>query len=389
MRRFPLTLAAIVLAGCGHVIEPELASNWNGFDFAKPPCLLSPRPEPSAEEAAIRYLGAGGLYIEWQGSALLMAPFFSNPGLFRVQLGRLSSNAESIRRGLEGMDLSRVRAIAVGHSHYDHLADLPAVAETYAPAARIYVNQTGFNALAPLRPLTGRVISLEGPEGEDWIWLRDIDENPLPIRFHKVKSGHAPQLPHFHFAAKEIEQPWTRDWSLKRPRHLQAGKTHAFVIDLMSPDLQEVRFRMYYQDSANPEGKGFPTFEGVGDHGFDLAVLCMASYQFVKKHPESIVGCLQPRHVLVTHYENFFRNTSKPIRFVSTLSNASANRFLRRTEDALKNLEAAGPEGTVCGPSTPGWTMPMPGEWMRFKLDARPDAPPWDRADRACRPGGG
>lgn len=371
-RRLAPLLASLVcawLAGCGHVIAPELAPNWQGFDFRQPPCPLSARPKPAPDDATIRYLGAGGLYVEWQGNALLMAPFFSNPGLLRVQFGRLSSDAEALRRGLDGMDLTRVRAIAVGHSHYDHLADLPAVAEHYAPSARIYVNQAGFNALAPLRPLSGRMVSLESPEGEGWISLRDVDANPLPIRFRKVLSAHAPQLPHYHFARGEVAEPWTGEWATRRTRHLKAGTTYAFVVDLLAPDLKEVRFRLYYQDSANPLGKGFPPqFEGDDDHCYDLAVLCMASYQFVKQHPESILGRLRPHHVLVTHFEDFFRGAGKPFRFVFPLSNRAANRFLRRTRDALRDTEPRGPEGPVCGAGAPGWTMPMPGEWLRFRV---------------------
>jgi hypothetical protein len=364
-----IALAALTaLAGCGHLIRPDLAPNWNGFDFARPPCRLSPRPAPAANEAVLRYLGAGGLYVEWQGSALLMSPFFSHRGALRAQSGRLSSDEEAIRRGLGGMDLSRVRAIAAGHSHYDHLGDLPAVAEAYAPGARIYVNQAGFNALAPLAPLAGRVASLEGEEGKGWIWLREANGNRLPIRFHKVASEHAPQFWHYHFAAGEIASPWTEGWQHHRMRDLHAGQTFAFVIDLMSQDLSTVRFRMYYQDAANPEEKGFPNFGELGPHGFDLAVLCMASYPFVHRHPESILGHLQPRHVLVTHYEDFFRDTRKPVRFVFPLTSGAADRFLVRTRAALAGGETKGPEGTVCGPSGPAFTMPMPGEWIRFEV---------------------
>jgi hypothetical protein len=368
-RRFALVPVLVWLVGCGHVIQPELAPNWGRFDFAQPPCTLSPRPDAADDQVVLRYLGAGGLYVEWQGSALLMAPFFSNPGVLRVQFGRLSSDAEAIRRGLDGTDTFRVAAIAAGHSHYDHLGDLPVVAETYAPAARIYVNQTGWNALAPIGPLTDRVVSLEGEEGQDWIWLRDPDTNPLPIRFRKVESGHAPQFPHYHFAAGEIEKPWTEDWTHHRFRDLKGGKTFAFVIDLMSADLQKVRFRMYYQDAANPPGTGFPAFAGMDEHGFDLAVLCMASYQFVRCHPELILAHLRPRHVLIAHYEDFFRDRSKPVRFVFPLTDAAANRFLQRTRDAMSGLTTKGPEGTVCGPSGPSFTMPMPGEWIRFRVE--------------------
>lgn len=364
-----MVLVLVWLVGCGHVIQPELAPNWGRFDLSHPPCHLSPRPAPADDQVVLRYLGAGGLYLEWQKTALLMGPFFSNPGVLRVQFGRLASDAEAVRRGLEGVDTFRVGAIAAGHSHYDHLGDLPLVAETYAPAARIYVNQTGSNALAPLPPLMDRVTSLEGDEGKDWIWLRDPDTNPLPIRFRAVDSGHAPQLPRYRFAAGEIKQPWTEDWKHHRIRDLQGGKTFAFVIDLMSDDLQKVRFRIYYQDAANPPETGFPTFAGVGEHGFDLAVLCLASYQFVGRHPESILGRLHPRHVLIAHYEDFFRDRRKPVRFVFPLSNAAANRFLRRTQDALSGSATKGPEGTVCGPSGPAFTMPMPGEWLRFRVE--------------------
>jgi hypothetical protein len=40
-----------------------------------------------------------------------------------------------------------------------------------------------------------------------------------------------------------------------------------------------------------------------------------------------------------------------------------------RTREAIEKQRTAGPgpEGTVCGPSSPAYTMPMPSEWMRFR----------------------
>ena len=103
---------------------------------------------------------------------------------------------------------------------------------------------------------------------------------------------------------------------------------------------------------------------------FNLAIICIASHQFVKNHPEAILDDVKPAHVLVTHYESFFGDRDRPIRFVPFLTNGSANGFLGKVRDRLQSQEqpTAGPEGTVCGPSSPGWTMPMPGEWMRFKV---------------------
>lgn len=370
-RRLAGLLPLLLLCGCGHTIQPEFAPNYaakGAFDFAKPPCRLSPAPELAADEVAIRYLGAGGLYVEWRGTALLLAPYFSNPRIWRFPLGRLVSDEAAVRRGLAGMDLSRVGAIAVGHSHYDHLGDLPLVAETYAPSARVHVNSTGARALAPIPALTGRVASLESAEGRGWIPVRDADANPLPIRFRKVESAHAPHFWGVHLAGGEIEQDWTGPWQERRLRGLPDGRTFAFVIELLSADLGSTVFRIYYQDSMSPPDTGIPQLVLRDARGYDLAVLCMASYYFVRRQPATILGALRPRHVLVTHYEDFFRDTRKPVRFVFLLTDFWANRFFHRMRRKMNGWDTAGPDGAVCGPSSRSWTMPMPGEWVRFRV---------------------
>jgi hypothetical protein len=358
-----LALTAVLLTGCGHVIHPELAPNYGKrFDFQRPPCRLSPQPVLKDDEVGLRYFGTGGLYIEWRGAALLMAPYFTNPGTFRVLRGPLESDLHDIEYGLSGMDLSRVRAIAAGHSHYDHIGDLPVLAARYVPEAPVYVNQTGANALASTSIASARIHPLE--KETDWIRLRTGDTQ-LPIRFRKVPTEHAPHFWGIHLGKGPIDDPWTKPWKDHHFLSLKEGTPYAFVIELLSRNNSPL-FRIYYEDSANPRGKGVPDVTGT----YDLAVLVMASFRFVREHPEFILGKLKPRHVLVTHYESFFQDRSEPVRFVFPLANSEANRFLRRTRDALHDLPTQGPEGRVCGPSSSGWTMPMPGEWVRFRVQS-------------------
>lgn len=88
----------------------------------------------------------------------------------------------------------------------------------------------------------------------------------------------------------------------------------------------------------------------------------------MRNHPGSILASLKPRHVLVIHYEDFFQDRSDPVRFVFPLADSEANRFLSRTREAFRDVETQGPEGPVRGPSSSGWTMPMPGEWVWFRV---------------------
>lgn len=374
LRSAAVLALALACAGCGHVIRGQFAPNHTGprYDFRRPGCQPGPRPEePGGDDVLVRYLGASGLYLEWRGTSLLMGPFFSNRGFLTVHFGRLRTDAAAVQRGLHGMQLAEVRAILVGHAHYDHLGDVPDVARDYSPHARIYVNQSGFNALQGFPDLQGRIVSLEGPEREDWIRLTDGDGRRLPIRFRAVASEHAPQLWRFHWGAGEIPEAWEGDWGSRRTRALRGGKAFAFVIDLLEGDPAEtVRFRIYYQDAAAPAGIGHPAFETPDAHPYDLAVLCMPSFRFVESHPESILGRLQPKHVLVTHYEDFFRRPDKPLRFVFPMPNRWANEFLTRVDSTLSG-PFAGPESFVCGPSSRVSTMPLPGEWLQFRAPTR------------------
>ena len=54
--------------------------------------------------------------------------------------------------------------------------------------------------------------------------------------------------------------------------------------------------------------------------------------------------------------------------FVPLLTDFWANRFFVRARRFLDPATAVGPEGAVCGPSDSRWTMPMPGEWVKFRV---------------------
>jgi len=369
-----------LLVGCGgHMIQHAPNHHNAPFDFEVPNCSPAARPVelPGHRTVDIRYLGTGGLYVGWGDDSILLGPYFSNPGLLRTLVGRWKVNEAAIARGLEGVPVSKVEAIFAGHSHYDHIGDFPAILER-APRAHVYVNRSGARTLAPYA--ANRTTAFED-HPKEWVWLTGPGGEKRPIRFYAVPSVHAPQIGHHLWAKGDAEKDFTKPWKANRFHDLRAGETFALVIDLLDSDNQTVKFRFYYQDSANPKGIGEPP--SFDSHPYDLAVLCVASYdkasetwdrathtRLKPEQPAAILEALKPRHVLATHYEDFMRQQDRTVRFVSLLTDEDADFYLNTICNRLdcKAPSGASPINPVCGPSGPRWTMPLPGEWMRFAV---------------------
>ncbi len=150
---------------------------------------------------------------------------------------------------------------------------------------------------------------------------------------------------------------------------MKQGRPFAFLIDLLDAD-GEVAFRIHYVDAPSEAPLGLPPAEIVADHPVDLAMLCMPTWWLAPGYPGSFVEGTRARHVLVTHYEDFFRSQEKPTRFVARLTNKRANGFMEELSLAMGDGDERriAPSSEMCGPSGEAWTMPLPGEWMVFPV---------------------
>ncbi len=340
---FLAALAVVLLAGCGHVA--------GGFDFANPGC--APYRDTGVDRVEVHYLGSGGVAIRWRGDAILLGPSFSNPGILRAGFLRGKPDLPRIERALTNCGTGDVRAIFAGHSHYDHIGDLPVVCDTFVPDVPVFVNATGANILHGERALAGRLHVL-------------AEGNVIPVgtsmRLHPIASGHAPQLCKWDIAlcrygGGEVAEAWTTPIAERRLRSMRGGEVFAFAIELLG-ERGETRYRIYYNDSAADSPLGLT--EGP----FDLAILTIAQWNWVRDYPHALLTALRPRHVLISHWDNFFRRDADRWSFVPWLTDASAARFL---EIVNQNAGSdAPPVNAVCGARTAQWTMPVPGSSLLF-----------------------
>ncbi|MCP3980585.1 MAG: MBL fold metallo-hydrolase [bacterium] len=366
-----IVVLLLALSGCthGHVIRHEFAPNHPGdFDFSEPPCSPASRPEPRPDDALLRYLGTAGVHLEWRGHAVLLAPFFSRYGMFDALWGRVEIDEEAVERGLSGLPLSSIDAVLLGHSHFDHVADLPAVMRRLHSRTPAYVNRSAKRMLEAYPELALRATDLE-PRIERWTQLKDADGNPSPIRFMPLLSEHADHLGWLHYAPGTVKKDWD-SWNGRGLRAMKEGATYSFLVDLLDEDGSPA-FRVFLQDSSSSAPHGFPPDEVLVERAVDLAILCLPGFWNTEGYPEGIVAHTHAGHVMAVHYEDFFRPDDEPLRFVATLTDGRAHEFLRRATAEVRDA-GSGPEPCTCGPCSRSSSMPLPGEWIRFRTGATP-----------------
>jgi L-ascorbate metabolism protein UlaG (beta-lactamase superfamily) len=265
---------------------------------------------PGAHELRLTYLGVGGWILEHGDDMILTAPFFTNPGFVRTGLASIATDTLEVDRQMSRYDVRRARAILTGHAHYDHLMDVPRVATSHAPDARIVGSRTVANTLGSWSGVGSRVDVVNDSVGDQKTagrWLR----YGRGVRVMPLRSRHAPHFDGYTLYQGTVQRPRT-----VAPRYASEwldGETFAFLIDFMDAS-DSVAFRVYYQDAVVAPPLGFAPDELIAERPVDVAILVPATFDQVDWHPEAFVENLQPRRVLLGHWEDFFAPVDAPTR---------------------------------------------------------------------------
>lgn len=277
----------------------------------------------------LTYLGSGGWIFEYRGEQLLAAPLFSNPGFLETGLRPISSDTVAVDEQMAPFDVDSARAILVGHAHYDHLMDVPHVAERHAPRARILGSRTVRNTLGTWSGVMDRVDVVTDSAGDAATPGRWMRYGPR-IRVMPLRSLHGP-----HFDGLTLYVGTTDEPRASPPRTATEwvdGETFAFLIDFLD-DGGDVAFRIYYQDAVAPAPQGFAPASVLEEHAVDVAILVPSTFEEVRWHPEAIVENLRPAAILLGHWEDFFEPYGRPTEPVPLTDLAEFERRLTRVYD--------------------------------------------------------
>ena len=246
---------------------------------------------------SIRYLGVASLDIHYQGQRILTDPFYSPQTLWKIlSIDKYRSDPESIKKAL-GPYQKNVNAVLVGHGHYDHIADLPAIKNFLTNDATIVSSVSSSNMIAPVYQDKNKT-PINNSNINQWLHIANGW-----VRVKAQASEHAPQVFNYNFAQDTVNKPRT-----KLPRYIwswKQGKNLSYLIDFLEePNSEKVYKRVFLQTSAS----NFPTgYQEISDGTpVDSIFIAAASFDNVDNYPTGLLKNYQPKETFLIHWENFF-----------------------------------------------------------------------------------
>lgn len=314
-------------------------------------CLFPTRCTDSLDVIAMGV--SGYLFMAWRDTTRLAMtpPAFTNPSLTRVLLGDwwlgTSANTGRITRRLASMPmvqrrLARVGPVLAEHGHYDHLMDLPPLMQRM-PGARVYGSGTVANLLAGDPALLGRTERVDTLAAVDtttpgrWVDL-------APWRFKAIDWEHARNFPGVSYSPGEVKTP--ANGMPRTAAGWKRGRVLAYALDLVAADSSTACRVFVHSAAASVQvvRRASDLLRHEAPARATLTIVSAANYDRVSGYPDTLLRRLTPRHVVLGHWEEFFRSPEKSWRRVRGID---GNALRERVQAQVGNHWSALEPGAV------------------------------------------
>jgi L-ascorbate metabolism protein UlaG (beta-lactamase superfamily) len=249
---------------------------------------LERRPAGLPAGLEIEWLGVSGYRLACEGQSLFIDPYLSRVPLRSLLLRRPTlPDPAALERFLRAP--GEVAGVLVGHTHFDHAVDAPAIVRRYG--CRAYGSDS-LVALMGLHGLARRAVEVEP--------YRTYELGPFEVSF--TPSVHSKLL-------LGLAVPYDGALTCEHldglsPSAYRCGRVWGITIRAAGAVL-------YHQGSANLID------EAIRESGVDVFLAGVAGRGFTEDYWRRILPRLDPRLVIPTHYDNFFRPLGSPLEFVA------------------------------------------------------------------------
>jgi L-ascorbate metabolism protein UlaG (beta-lactamase superfamily) len=242
----------------------------------------------------LEWLGVSGYRMSFEEQTLFVDPYFSRVP-FADLLRRRPTLPQPAMLDRFVRTSGEVAGVLVGHTHFDHAVDAPAIARRFDCKAY------GSDSLVTLMGLHGlgdRAVSVEP--------YRTYELGPFEVSF--TPSAHSKLL-------LGLAVPYDGELTCEHLDALSPGAYRCGQVWGISIRVAGISF--YHQGSAN-------LIDGaVRESGVDVFLAGIAGRNFTDDYWRRILPRLDPTVVVPTHYDNFFRPLGRRLEFVSNVQLSS------------------------------------------------------------------
>jgi L-ascorbate metabolism protein UlaG (beta-lactamase superfamily) len=251
---------------------------------------LEARPLALPEGLEVEWLGVSGYRLSYEGKTLFVDPYLSRVP-FRDLVLRRPARPDPVALDRFVHAPGDTVGVLVGHTHFDHAVDAPAIGRRFG--CRAYGSRSLVNLMA-LHGLAERAVEVEP--------YRTYELGPFEVSF--TPSVHSKLL-------LGLAVPYDGELSCE---HLDSLSPSAYRCgQVWGISIAVAGVRLYHQGSANLID------EAVRERGVDVFLAGVAGRSFTRDYWKRILPKLQPRAVVPTHYDNFFRPLGQPLEFVTNV----------------------------------------------------------------------
>jgi L-ascorbate metabolism protein UlaG (beta-lactamase superfamily) len=249
---------------------------------------LEARPLALPAGLEVEWLGVSGYRLSCEGQTLFVDPYLSRVPFCDLLLRRQAlPDPAAIERFVRAP--GKTVGVLVGHTHFDHAVDAPALAR------QLDCKAYGSASLVNLMTLHGM------PE-------RAVEVDPYtvyelgPFEVSFTPSVHSKLL--LGLAVPYDGELTCEHLDSLSPAAYRCGQVWGITIAVAG-------IRLYHQGSANLVD------EAVRERGVDVFLAGVAGRSFTDRYWQRILTRLEPRAVVPTHYDNFFRPLGQELEFVT------------------------------------------------------------------------
>lgn len=234
----------------------------------------------------VRWLGTAGYELTAaEGHVLLIDPYLTRVGLGRYLTGAIAPDPVAISRGVRRAD-----GVLVGHSHFDHVMDVPLIARR--TGAHVWGSRSTANLLEGLGLPHAAFTGLDKHRATTFE-VGPFKVTAIPSLHSRFAIGNNVPYPG--------DIPCTCDIAM-RGKDYRCGDVFSFLIDYHG-------FRLYHLGSANLSEDQIPREA----RDVDLLLMCIAARFATERFVARALSALTPRRLVPMHYDNMWRAADKPM----------------------------------------------------------------------------